>query len=64
VGWIGIKSSEMPLTGVKSCSISPIPAEKNACIRAGFNAGSVPFNNVASTRGLSPVFKSQSPKSL
>jgi hypothetical protein len=44
VVWIGINPSEMPLTGVKSCSISPIPAEKNACIRAGFNAGSVPFN--------------------
>jgi hypothetical protein len=44
VGWIGIKFSEMPLTGVKSCSISPKPAEENACIRTDFNAGSVPFN--------------------
>ena len=43
--WIGINPSEMPLTGVKSCSISPIPVERNACIRTGFNAGSVPFNN-------------------
>ena len=47
MGWIGINPSEIPLTGVKSCSISPIPAEKNACIRTGSYAGSVPFNTYA-----------------